>query len=60
VDEVASTATFTLRAALSPESVGMVVTRSLTVVGDELTITLDTQAVDGLPVTRTLRCRRLS
>jgi hypothetical protein len=59
-DDARGTATFTLRAALSPASVGMVVTRALAVEGDALTITLDTKALDGLAVTRTLRCRRLS
>ena len=60
VDDARGTATFTLRAALSPESVGMVVTRALTVEGDELAIALETRAIDGVAVTRTLRCRRLS
>jgi hypothetical protein len=58
VNDADGTVTQVLLGALSPESVGMTLTRAMTVAGDELLIRLDT-AVDGSPVTRTLRWRRV-
>ena len=58
-DDVHSTVTQTLSAALSPENVGQVLTRGMTVVGDELTIELQTSAFGGEPVTRTLTWKRV-
>ena len=43
----------------SPENVGLVLTRGMTVVGDELTIRLETATGDGEPVTRTLKWKRV-
>lgn len=59
VDDQEGTVTQRLAAALSPENVGHVLTRAMTVTGDELTIQLDTVTVDGEPVTRTLRWQRV-
>jgi len=47
-----------LLGALSAENVGMVLTRSMRVSGDELVIQLDTASADGTPVVRTLRWTR--
>ncbi len=58
VDDEAGTVTQSLTAALSPESVGMVLTRAMTVEGDTLTIRLDTAAADATPVVRTLIWKR--
>jgi hypothetical protein len=58
VDDSQGTVTHRLVGALSPENVGQVLTRSMIVAGDELTITLDTARADGEPVTRTLVWRR--
>ena len=58
VDDAAGTVTQRLVGSLSPENVGMVLTRSMRVAGDELTIQLDTAAADGTPVVRTLRWTR--
>jgi hypothetical protein len=44
--------------ALSPENVGLVLTRSMRVSGDELVIQLETASADGTPVVRTLRWTR--
>jgi hypothetical protein len=59
VDDTDGTVTQTLTGALSPESVGMTLTRAMTVTGDALVIELDTAAMDGTPVTRTLKWRRV-
>lgn len=59
VDDDLGTVTQELTAALSPENVGQVLTRAMSVAGDELTIALDTVSLDGEPVTRTLRWRRV-
>jgi hypothetical protein len=59
VDDAEGTVTQTLTGALSPENVGMVLTRAMTVVGDQLTIRLQTASVTGEPVVRTLRWRRV-
>ena len=58
VDDSRGTVTQRLVGALSPENVGLVLTRAMIVAGDELTITLDTAVADGEPVTRTLVWRR--
>jgi lipocalin-like protein len=59
VDDAAGTVTQTLTGALAPENVGLVVTRSVIVEGDGLTIALDTVSGSGEAVTRTLRWRRV-
>jgi lipocalin-like protein len=59
IDDARSTVTQTLTGALSPENVGQVLTRVMTVVGDELTIRLETATRDDEPVTRTLRWKRV-
>lgn len=58
IDETARTVTQRLTGALSPENVGLVVTRTIQVEGDTLTIVLDTTSADGEPVTRTLTWSR--
>ena len=58
VDDVAGTVTQRLEGALSAENVGLVLTRSMRVTGDELVIQLDTASADGTPVVRTLRWTR--
>jgi len=59
VDDAAGNVTQELLGALSPENVGHVLTRAMTVDGDTLTIQLQTNAVDGEPVTRTLVWQRV-
>lgn len=51
--------TQTLEGALTPEDVGVVVTRRMEVEGDLLTLRLPTTAADGTPVVRTLKWRRV-
>jgi hypothetical protein len=58
VDDAAGTVTQRLVGALSAENVGLVLTRSTQVSGDELVIQLDTASADGTPVIRTLRWTR--
>jgi hypothetical protein len=58
VDDWAGTVTQRLVGALSAENVGLVLTRSMIVDGDTLTIELATAAADGEAVTRTLVWRR--
>jgi Lipocalin-like domain len=58
VDDIHGTVTQRLMGALSPENVGQVLTRSMIVDGDQLTIAIDMTAPDGVPVTRTLVWRR--
>jgi lipocalin-like protein len=58
VDDRQGTVTQRLAGALSSENVGMVLTRAMAVEGDELTIRLETTALDGVPITRTLKWRR--
>jgi len=58
VDDAAGTVTQRLLGALSAENVGMVLTRSMRVSGDQLVIQLQTASADGTPVVRTLRWRR--
>jgi hypothetical protein len=59
VDDADGTVTQTLVGALSPENVGMVLTRAMSVVGDRLTIRLETSAASGDPVIRTLEWTRV-
>jgi hypothetical protein len=58
-DDSQSTVTQTLVGALSAENVGQVLTRSMTVVNDELTIQIQMTRGDAEPITRTLRWRRV-
>jgi hypothetical protein len=60
VDDARGTVTQRLLGALSAENVGQVLTRSMTVDDDTLTIEVETAAPDGEPVTRTLLWRRAS
>jgi hypothetical protein len=59
VDDETGTVTQQLVGALSRGNVGMVVTRAMRVHDNTLVIALDTTAVDGAAVTRTLTWRRL-
>lgn len=59
VDDTNGTVTQQLMGSLSPENVGMVLTRAMEVRGDRLVITLETTAPDGAPMTRTLTWQRL-
>jgi hypothetical protein len=59
VDEALGDVTTRLVGALSPENVGQVFTRNMSVVGDELTIRLETASAAGEPISRTLRWRRV-
>lgn len=54
------TVTQELIGALSPADVGKVVTRNFRVDGTELVIELKTTALDGQPITRTLRWQRVA
>jgi hypothetical protein len=58
-DDDNNTVTQTLTGALSQENVGQTLTREMDVLGDELTIQLQTVAASGEPVTRTLRWKRV-
>ena len=60
VDDDQRTVKTELVGALSPENVGQVFTRTMTVEGDILTLELDTTSVVGEPLKRTLRWRRIS
>ena len=60
VDDAAGTVTQRLAGALSPENVGQVLTRAMTVTGNELVIQLETTAMDGVPIIRTLRWDRVT
>jgi hypothetical protein len=59
VDDSLGNVTTCLAGALSPENVGQVFTRTMGVVGDELTIRLETASIGGEPVVRTLRWKRI-
>lgn len=59
IDDSQSTVTQTLVGALSAENVGQVLTRHMTVVGDELTIQIEMTAADADVITRTLRWKRV-
>jgi hypothetical protein len=58
VDDSRGTVTQRLVGALSAENVGLVLTRTMSIEGDELTIAVETAGADGEPVTRTLVWRR--
>jgi hypothetical protein len=60
VDDEAGVVTQTLVGALAPENVGQVLSRGISVVGDELTVRVDTESDGGEPATMTLRWERLS
>ncbi|MEZ5318732.1 MAG: lipocalin-like domain-containing protein [Vicinamibacterales bacterium] len=60
VDDVTGTVTQILEGALASDNVGVVVTRRMTVTGDGLELRLPTTALDGTPVIRTLRWRRVA
>ena len=49
-----------LDGALTAENVGMEVSRTLTVTGDNLEIQLETSTIDGEPITRTLTWERVA
>jgi hypothetical protein len=59
VDDATGAVTQRLTGALSPENVGQVLTRVMTVEGDRLTIRLETTSARGEPVTRTLTWKRV-
>ena len=58
-DDEHSTVTQVLMGALSNDNVGQTLTREMSVVSEYLTIELQTVAVTGEPVTRTLKWRRV-
>jgi lipocalin-like protein len=59
VDDSLGTVTTRLVGALSPENLGQVFTRTMGVIGDELTIRLETASASGEAIHRTLRWRRV-
>lgn len=59
VDDATGVVTQRLEGALTAANVGAVLSRAMTVRGDELVIELETSAWDGTPVTRTLRWARV-
>jgi len=59
IDDEKAAVTQTLLAALSPENVGVVLTRAMEVQDDTLIIRLETTAADGAAVTRTLTWQRV-
>jgi hypothetical protein len=59
VDEAHGNVTTLLVGALSPENVGQVFTRAMSVAGDELAIRLETASLEGEPILRTLRWKRV-
>lgn len=59
VDDASGSVTQTLTGSLSPENVGQVLTRRMSVENGELTIRVDTATDDGEPAVLTLRWRRL-
>lgn len=59
VDDANGTVTQRLMGSLSPQNVGMVLTRAMQVRGDTLVIRLETTAADGAAVVRTLTWKRL-
>ena len=59
VNDTDGTVTQRLMGSLTAANVGMVLTRGTQVRGDSLVIKLETNAADGVPVTRTLTWKRL-
>jgi len=59
VDDVSGAVTQRLTGALSRESVGMEITRTMCVEGDQLTIVLQTNSPTGKSLTRTLKWKRV-
>jgi len=59
VDDAQGTVTQRLLGALSPENVGLILTRAMRVRGDTLVIELQTTSADGAGVTRTLTWKRV-
>ncbi|MFN8061560.1 MAG: lipocalin-like domain-containing protein [Vicinamibacterales bacterium] len=59
VDDATSVVTQRLVGSLSQRNVGLVLSRAMSVVAGRLIITLDTNAIDGAPVTRTLTWERV-
>jgi hypothetical protein len=59
VDDDTGRVTQSLVGSLSPEDVGQVLTREMTVDGDELTIRVETAADDGEPALMTLQWTRI-
>lgn len=59
LDETSGTITVRLEGALSPENIGLALTRDIRVSADGLTIQLATTGSDGSPLTRTLRFSRV-
>jgi hypothetical protein len=59
VDDSTGIVTTLLAGALSPDNVGQVFTRAMSVAGDELTIRLETTSVGGEAIRRTLRWKRV-
>jgi hypothetical protein len=59
IDDSLGTVTTRLDGALSPENVGQVFSRTMNVIGDELTISLETTSVDGEAIIRKLRWKRV-
>ena len=60
VEEDTHLVTQILEGALASENVGMVVTRPMSIEGDQLTLRLPTTSVDGESVVRTLKWRRVA
>ncbi len=58
VDDDRGRVTVTLAGALSRENVGAVLEREMAVEGDQLVIRVPTATAEGVPVLRTLTCRR--
>jgi lipocalin-like protein len=59
VDEETGTVATTLVGALTPENVGQIFNRTMSVAEDELTIRLETATAGGEPIVRTLRWKRV-
>jgi len=59
VDGQSGTVSTTLVGALSPENVGQVYVRAMSVLGNELTIRLETRSGEGEPIVRTLTWARV-
>jgi ribosomal protein S18 acetylase RimI-like enzyme len=59
IDDLSGTVTQKLLGSLSPENVGMELTRAMEVIGDQLVIKLETTASDGTALYRTLTWERV-